>query len=95
MEPSYFVRFIQFARNCFQEKFSTAFKGCCLGLIGSLNFLWNGAFDSSVVVYVLKGAGTIVLTAGTTFTTCYISYRFDLWEEKKAKAKNDKARRIY
>lgn len=84
MEPTYFKQFIAFVKTCFKEKFSTAFKGGCLGLIGSLNLLWSGAAVSSVVIYILKGAGTIILTAGTTLTTCYISYRFDKWKEKKS-----------
>jgi|SRR6185369_4081178 len=86
MEPSYFDRFFQFAKGCIQEKFTTAFKGCCLGLIGSLNIFWNGAFASSVVIYILKGFGTIMLTAGTTLTTCYISHKFDQWKEKKSQS---------
>lgn len=98
MEPTYFERFVSFVKYCFREKFTAAFKGCCLGLIGSLNLLWSGSFDSSVVIYIFKGAGTIFLTAGTTLTTCYVSYKFDKWKENgkrkrptKEKGKNKAA----
>lgn len=94
MGPSYFYKFIQFVKSCLQEKFATAFKGCCLGLFGSLRIFWSGTLDPSVVIYIFKGIGTVVLTASTTLTTCYISYRFDKWKEnEKQKAKKSKGGR--
>lgn len=90
MEPNLWDRFTHFVKNSLQERFSAAFKGCCLGLIGSLNVFWNGSLAPSVVIYIFKGIGTLLLTAGTTLTTCYISYKFDKWKERQPSDKKSK-----
>jgi len=95
MGKTLWEKLIHFIKICYQEKFSTLFKSCLLGLIASMQLLWSGSLAASLVIYVLKGMGTLLLTAGTTLTGCYISYRFDKWKEKqssdKPKKKNRKA----
>jgi hypothetical protein len=93
MENSIWQQLRRFVQIGFTEKFPTAFKGCCFGLIGSLNILWTGPFDSSVVVYVLKGLGTVAITSMTTLATLYISYRFENWKEKKSMPEKQKKRK--
>lgn len=96
MEPTIWEKILQFIKYCFHEKFVVAFKGIILGLIGSLGLFWHGPFVASFLIYAIRFVGTILLTAGTTFTSCFISYKFDKLKnnthvEPKKHKKKDKA----
>lgn len=82
MEPTTWERILQLIKYGFHEKFVAAFKGIILGLIGSLGLFWHGPLAGTILTYALKFTGTILLTAGTTFTSCFISYKFDRLKNK-------------
>jgi len=85
MEPTYFTQLIRFIKSGFEERVVFAFKGMLYGLIGSLGILWNGSGAETVVMYVIKGVGTVILTIATTTITLYITYRFEKWKDEKEK----------
>lgn len=93
MDSSIWTRIIEAIKFVFKEKFSAAFKGMCFGLIGSLNIFWSGQVFGPLVGYGVKVVGTVVLTALTTFTSAYVSYRFDKWKENQKKSLSSKNRR--
>ena len=74
--------FIRFVKTSITEKFKTFFPGMCFGLIGSLNILWTGV-SISLVTFILKLIGTIIMTAASALTTSYIGYRFEKYKNKK------------
>ena len=93
MDSSIWTRIIEAIKFVFKEKFSAAFKGMCFGLIGSLNIFWSGQVLGPVVGYGVKVVGTVILTALTTFTSAYVSYRFDKWKENQKKSPNQSRKR--
>lgn len=98
MEPTTWERVLQFIKYCFHEKFVVVFKAGTIGLLGSLALFWHGPLVWPFLTYVAKFFGTILLTGGTTFTSCFISYKFDRLKNKNngepkgpQKNKKDKA----
>lgn len=75
-------RFKEFVLQSLGQKFKVFFPGVCMGFIGAQHLLWNG-FVVSVVEYVLKFIGTVLMAFFSGLATCYASYCFDKFKTKK------------
>jgi membrane protein implicated in regulation of membrane protease activity len=89
---SYWASFIRFVKSSVTEKFEAFFPGMCFGLIGSLNILWAGV-SISLVTFIFKLLGTVLMTGASALTTSYIRYRFEKYKNKSHVQQSQKRKR--
>lgn len=82
MESSAWAKFCQFIKSSLQEKFKAFMPGVCMGFIGAQHILWIGV-SVSLVTYIFKFIGTVLMAFGSGLATSYAAYLIDRFKTKR------------
>lgn len=82
MERSIYERLRRFIWGSLTEKFKAFMPGVCMGFVGAQHLLWIGV-PVSLVTYIFKFLGTVLMAFGSGLATSYAAYLIDRYKTKR------------